>query len=128
MVGVEEPYSGSSDDARGAGWQPLVVAEVDGTRATWFFGEDRDLALTQDAVSATAVRSDGGYKVTVTADALAKDVALLADKVAPDAEVDTMLLTLLPGETTVFTVRTTADVQPAAFTDPTVLRTANQLR
>jgi beta-mannosidase len=63
----------------------------------------------------------------VTARELAKDVAVLADKVAPDAQVDDMLVTLLPGETAVFTVTTGAAVEPDAFADPTVLRTANQL-
>jgi beta-mannosidase len=70
---------------------------------------------------------DGGYAVSVTARALVKDLAVLADRVAPDARVDTMLLTLLPGESATIAVRTGAEVPPEAFLDPLVLRSVNQL-
>jgi len=69
----------------------------------------------------------GGYRVTVTATALAVDIAVLADRVAEDAVVDDMLVTLLPGETRTFEVRTRAAVDPAAFTGPLVLRSAASL-
>jgi beta-mannosidase len=68
-----------------------------------------------------------GYRVTVTAAAFARDVAVLVDRVAPDAEVDEQLVDLLPGESRTFTVRTGASVDPAAFLAPEVLRSANAL-
>ena len=53
--------------------------------------------------------------------------AVLADRVAPDARVDTMLLTVLPGESATIAVTTGADVPRAALLDPLVLRSVNQL-
>jgi beta-mannosidase len=105
----------------------VLVADVDGRRATHLFAEDRELAYRPGAVSATVDRVEGGYSVTVTASSFARDVAVLADRVAPDAEVDDMLVDLLPGESHTFTVTTAAAADPEAFTAPEVLRCANGL-
>ncbi len=106
----------------------LLVAEADGTaRALWFFAEDRDSALPKEDHETHVERVDGGYRVTVTARTLLRDVALLADKVAPDAVVDRMLVTLLPRESSTFEVRTSSDVDPDQLVSASVLRTANQL-
>lgn len=72
-------------------------------------------------------RSPGGYRVEVTATTLLKDLALLADKIDPAAEVDDQLVTLLPGESAVFLVRTTATLDPESLLGSEVLRSANQL-
>lgn len=58
---------------------------------------------------------------------LVRDLALLVDKVAPDAVVDDMLVTLLPGEDVTWTVTGTAGLDPELLRHPTVLRSANQL-
>ena len=71
-------------------------------RGLWFFAEDRDSELAPPAFDATATRTETGYRVEVTAGALVRDLALLVDKVDPDAVVDDMLATLLPGETVVW--------------------------
>jgi beta-mannosidase len=63
----------------------------------------------------------------VTARSFVRDLALLADRAAPDAEVDDMLMTLLPGQTAVFTVRTAAALHAADLIGPLVLRSANDL-
>lgn len=52
-------------------------------------------------------RSDGdasAYRVEVTARTLLRDLALFPDRLDPADEVDEMLVTLLPGESTVFRV------------------------
>ncbi len=121
---VELPESLLSADNREA---EVVVATAGGVRALHLFAEDRDAALDPSPLTATAHRVDGGYRVEVTATALARDVALLVDKAAPDARVDDQLVTLLPGERHAFHVTTSADLDPAALTDPRVLRTANAL-
>ena len=105
----------------------LVVEGEDGTRALWWFVEDRDAALSPADLATRVAVVDGGYRVEVTTTSLVKDLALLADKVAPDAEVDTQLVTLLPGEAASFTVTTGAELDPEALTRPRVLRSANQL-
>jgi beta-mannosidase len=105
----------------------LVARSEDGTRALWWFVEDRDAALGPAELSTSVSAVDGGYRVEVGAGSLVKDLVLLADKVAPDAEVDIQLVTLLPGEGTSFTVTTGSPLDPEALTAPRVLRSANQL-
>ncbi|RKN41263.1 glycoside hydrolase family 2 protein [Streptomyces hoynatensis] len=105
----------------------FLVATAGEVRTVHLFAEDRELAYDRDALSARAQAVPGGYRIDVTAASLARDVAVLADRVAPDATVDEMLVTLLPGETRSFTVRTAAEVDPAEFTAPLVLRSVNSL-
>jgi len=105
----------------------LVIAELGGTRGLWFFAELRDSALRPAELETEARRVDGGVEVVVTARTLVRELALLVDVAAPDAEVDDMLVTLLPGERASFTIRTGSDVDPSRFLSPDVLRSANAL-
>ncbi len=105
----------------------LVVADRAGARAVWMFVDDIDAALGYGAFDASVTRAEDGYDVTVQARTLLRDLALLADRVDPEAEVDEMLVTLLPGETITLRIRSDVDVDEARWTDPAVLRCANQL-
>ena len=105
----------------------LLVASLDSERALWFFVEYRDSALAPASLDLRVEPVETGYAVTVSAATLARDVTLLVDKLDPAAVVDDQLVTLLPGESHVFTVVTTATLTEADFADPTVLRSANQL-
>jgi beta-mannosidase len=105
----------------------LLRAELAGVRGHWFFAEARDCALTLGDPQLQAERTGSGYTVRVTVDTLTRDLALLVDKVDPDALVDDMLVTLLPGESRVFTVTSALDIDPAAFQTAGVLRSTNQL-
>ncbi|WP_084020848.1 glycoside hydrolase family 2 protein [Cryobacterium arcticum] len=105
----------------------LLRAELGGVRGHWFFAEARDSALSDSAPDVLAERTTTGYTVRVTAASLTRDLALLVDTVDPDALVDDMLVTLLPGESVLFTIDSVLDVDPAAFAAPTVLRSTNQL-
>ncbi|RKS06667.1 beta-mannosidase [Nocardiopsis sp. Huas11] len=105
--------------------EEVLVATYEDARAVHLFREDVDLHYATDALTAKAVAVPGGYRVDVRARSFARDVAILADRVAPDAEVDDMLVTLLAGESRSFTVRTEADIDPSALTAPLVLRSAN---
>ncbi|MEP6628859.1 MAG: glycoside hydrolase family 2 TIM barrel-domain containing protein [Lapillicoccus sp.] len=105
----------------------VLVASGDGVRALWFFAEDRDLHLVDRWGSATAERTEEGYAVHLTAATLMRDVTLLVDKVADDATVDDAMVTVLPGETVTFRIRSARDVDPRRFLDPHVLRSTNQL-
>jgi beta-mannosidase len=105
----------------------LVVATND-ARAVHLFGEDRELAYDPSPLVATVEAVPGGYRVDVRATSFARDVAVLADRVAPDAVVDDMLVPMLAGETRSFLVRTGARLDdPAALVGPLVLRSANSL-
>ncbi|MGY4856581.1 glycoside hydrolase family 2 protein [Cryobacterium sp. AP23] len=114
-----------SDTADAAG--ELLRADLAGVRAHWFFTEPRDSALLVGTPQVHAERTASGYTVRVTVDTLTRDLALLVDKVDPDALVDDMLLTLLPGESTVFTVTSARDLDPAAFQAAGVLQSTNHL-
>ncbi len=106
----------------------VLVADAPGARGWWTFVEDRDLALqTDDVLTASVERTEDGYLVHVEATALVKDVGLLVDVVDPDAVVDDMLCTLLPGEQVTFRVRCDELADPGALLAPHVLRSTNQL-
>ncbi|MGK9221160.1 glycoside hydrolase family 2 protein [Microbacterium barkeri] len=105
----------------------IVLTASTGERAFGYGQEDPALRLDPAPVTATVSPAAGGYVVTVSAHALAKDVTLLADRVHPDARVDSALITLLPGEQHVFRVTLDAAVDPESLTGPLVLRSANDL-
>jgi beta-mannosidase len=121
---LELPQEISSPDDAGT---ELVVAELGASRAFWFFAEDRDSALPTAPLPASARRTPTGYQVDVIADTIVRDLALLVDKVDPEAVVDDMLITLLPGETASLLVSSRSEFNPRALLAPNVLRTANQL-
>jgi len=105
----------------------LVVVHAAGARTFFWFGEDVDVQLPAPEVDVTAQRDGDGYVVRVSARTLVKDLALLVDRLDPDAEVDDMLLTLLPGEAAVLRIRTNRELPVAALAAAPVLRTANEL-
>jgi beta-mannosidase len=107
--------------------EEVLVATTPDARLVRPFREDVHLAYDPDALTAVAAPVEGGYRVEVRASSFARDVCVLADRLAPDAEVDDMLVDLLAGETHSFTVRTDAEVDPAALTTAPVLRSANSL-
>jgi beta-mannosidase len=102
----------------------VVVADVGDLRGLHLFAEDVALRYDPQPLQAQARAVPGGYEVVVTARSFARDVAVLAERVAPDAVVDDMLVPLLAGEQRTFTVRTAASVDPQALTAPEVLRAA----
>ncbi|MFT4281643.1 glycoside hydrolase family 2 protein [Microbacterium sp.] len=106
----------------------VLVVDADDARGTWYFTEPRDSTLpSHDLDVATAPHPDG-TEVTITARAFARDVTVLVDKVSPDAQADSGLHTLLPGESVVIRVRHDgATIDAAALADPRVVRSANQL-
>jgi beta-mannosidase len=91
--------------------------------ATWFFAEDVDLAYPAPAWDAVVE----GDAVRVTARTLLRDIALFPDRLDPDASVDDLLVTLLPGQSHTFRVESSAAPDPDALTTLPVLRCANDL-
>ncbi|MFM9919557.1 glycosyl hydrolase 2 galactose-binding domain-containing protein [Lacisediminihabitans sp. H27-G8] len=105
----------------------LLEVTLGGRRAFWFFAEYRDSRLEAPQLTVAATSVAGGYAVTVTAANLVRDLALLVDKLDGDARVDDQLITLLPGESVTVAVTTEARIDDSAWSQPTVLRSANQL-
>lgn len=109
----------------GDGTREVLVAELDGLRTLEFYEEDTRLALPPARYDVTVTQGDdpaAGYQVTVTARTLLRDLALFPDRLDPAAEVDDMLITLLPGE------RAVLHVTGAVLEDPDALGTAPVLR
>lgn len=107
----------------------VVTASIGEVRGTWFFAEPRDSALAPPQLEATVgAAADGdGFDVTIASASLARDVTLLVDKLDPAATVDRGLVTLLPGESTVFRVRGVGSLTAEAVARAGVLRSGNQL-
>ena len=120
---VETELDGTLIGPHDAG-QELLVALVGDVRVVHPFAEDVDSFLDPGALSADVVAVQGGYRVDIHASSFARDVALLVDRVAPDATVDEMLVPLLAGESRTFLVTTAAELDPAALVDRLVLRSA----
>jgi beta-mannosidase len=113
----------AADDLSGE----VLVVEVGDRRAFWWFAEARDSKLPTADFTASATRVDGGVEVRIVAKSVIRDLALLADIAAPDASVDRMLITLLPGDEAVIKVTTGWSGDPGRFVDGDVLRSMNDL-
>jgi beta-mannosidase len=103
----------------------VEVKGADGSSTYWYFVEDTSLWLAADAYTAEVAETSGGYDVTVTATALAKDLALFPDRLEASARVDSCLITLNAGESHTFHV--TCATAPAGALGVPVLRSANDL-
>lgn len=90
--------------------------------------QDKDLALDPAAAETTVDPVEGGYRVSVTARSLIKDLMVLADRVDPQATVDRGLVTLPAGAAITLTVRSNLAGLEDALTAHPVLRSANDLR
>jgi beta-mannosidase len=105
----------------------VLVAEADGKRAWWFFAEDRAGRLPPARFEAIAKPTADGAEIVVTARSLLRDLTVFADRLDPAAEVDDALLTLLPGESATFTIRSAVALDPAALVTRPVLRCVNDI-
>lgn len=109
----------------------LIVATVAGgapeDRAFWNFAEAIDQRLDPDPIDVEATVTEEGARIVVTARSYVRDITVLADRADAGASVDASLVTLLPGESAEFELRSGRPIDPAAACDPTVLRHANQL-
>ncbi|MFE9426818.1 glycoside hydrolase family 2 protein [Kitasatospora sp. NPDC006697] len=106
----------------------LLTAALGGQRAVRLFTEDLAAELPPAEFDSTVTRTAGGYQVTVTAHTLLRDLALFPDRLAGDAAVDEMLVTLLPGESATFQVSTGSRLDPDELVGAPVLRCVNQIR
>ncbi|OZG62834.1 Mannosidase [Bifidobacterium lemurum] len=89
---------------------------------------DQRLTRAAEALRVEATAADGGYRLAVTANAYVRDLFCMVDKVDAHASVDGGMVSLLPGETVEWFVRSDADVEPDRFAAANVLRCANDLK
>ncbi|WP_152361541.1 glycoside hydrolase family 2 protein [Microlunatus speluncae] len=107
----------------------LVVETGDSAPAYWYFVEDTGLRVHSptDAATVTVSAAGGSQRVTVTAEALIKDLALFPDRLDPAARVDSGLVTLIAGQSHTFVITAPAPLDEAALTTIPVLRSVNDL-
>lgn len=112
----------------------LLVARLGDARTVEFYEEDTRLALpparydvtvTAEETATEDAAGPPGYRVKVTARTLLRDLALFPDRLDPAAEVDDMLVTLLPGESAVFVITGAVLKDPEALGRHPVLRCVN---
>ncbi len=103
----------------------LVADPVGAGRATWWFVDDHEVAGKPAAWKATADVVPGGVVLRITAVTLVRELCLFPDRLDPDATVDRMLVTLLPGETAELHVTCPRPLESGALLRAPVLRAAN---
>ncbi|MFI9811899.1 glycoside hydrolase family 2 protein [Saccharothrix variisporea] len=104
----------------------VLVATTADARTHHLFREDLDLRYDATPFTADVTPEPGGYRVDVRATSYVRDLSLLADKVAADAVVNDMLISLTAGESHHFLVRTAETLpDPTLLLHPRVLRSAN---
>ncbi|MEU2942276.1 glycoside hydrolase family 2 protein [Nocardiopsis alba] len=110
-----------------AGDPTAEVLTVDGAgeRAWWFFSRDRDLAYRKPEFDGETQTFGSDLRVKVRARVLLRDLVLNVDRIDPEVEADSALVTLLPGESHTFTVLGGAGLDPEAVLSPPVLRCVN---
>ena len=99
----------------------LIVAAAADHRSWWFFAEDKDIAWPPAAFTAEVT----SQQVTVTAQTILRSLTLFPDRVHPSAEADTATVTLLPGESFTFHLRSADPLDPAALSSRPALRCLN---
>ncbi|MEV4169669.1 glycoside hydrolase family 2 protein [Nonomuraea sp. NPDC049709] len=121
-VALPPSVAGPDDPAR-----ELLVARLGGERVVGGYAEDTAVAYPEAAYDAHTERTPGGYRVTVTAATVLRELALFPDRLDPAASVDEQLVTLLPGESAVFEVTTGRELDTRALTAFPVLRCVNEV-
>ena len=118
------PHLATPDDPA----REFLRVRMGDAEATWFFRPDAALDYPAPSVSLDVAPCDSGLAITVTALSFVRDLCLLPDRVVPDAEVDDMLATMLPGEQRRFVVSAPTPLDPDAFRNPDAwVRTANHV-
>ncbi|MGW0806331.1 glycosyl hydrolase 2 galactose-binding domain-containing protein [Nonomuraea sp. NPDC002799] len=104
----------------------LLTARLGGVRTVRCYAEDTAVAFPRAAFDAHVERTDDGYRVIVTAVTVLRELALFPDRLDPGASVDDQLVTLLPGESTIFRVTSARELDAGALTGFPVLRCVNE--
>ncbi|MEM6554157.1 MAG: glycoside hydrolase family 2 protein, partial [Planctomycetota bacterium] len=94
--------------------------------AFWWFAPDKKIAYPEADFDTALTPAPGIYTLTVTARTLLRDLCVFADRLDPAAEVSDQGVTLLPGQSHAFTIRSQATLSQEALTAPPVLQTVNR--
>ncbi|MGL1920644.1 MAG: glycoside hydrolase family 2 protein [Hyphomicrobiales bacterium] len=111
------------DNAR----EEFIIATMHDSIAFYFFNEDVELDLPEAKYDVDVVREDDSYLVTITAKSFIRDLCLFVDRIHADAEVDDMMVNLLPNECKTFRISSPVAITAEQIGSKPVLRCVNQL-
>ncbi len=95
------------------------------TAATWFFDADKNLAYPPAQFDAEISYEPGQTRVTITAKSLLRDMLIQIDRLDPAATISDNLITLLPGESFRFDIRSNEKLSKESLTTRPVFNCAN---
>ncbi len=104
----------------------LLVAQMDGVQAIWFFDIDKNLDYPEPAFRATLNGSGDTYQLILTAEHLLRDAAIFVDRIDPAATISDQLVTLLPGQSVTFTIESAQPLDVESLTKPPVFQSVNR--
>jgi beta-mannosidase len=105
----------------------FLTVEAGDQRTWWFFAPDKDIPWPA-ADFTTHVSTRGELTtLTVTADTILRSLTVFPDRLSPSAEPDRADVTLLPGESAVFTIRSAEPLDEKRLVSRPVLRCVNDL-
>jgi beta-mannosidase len=116
-VGVASPRNRSRE---------FIVATFEDLQATWFFASDRDLAYPAPRFESKLESSNGEHRLTIHAPVLLRDIVINIDRIDPLATISDNVVTILPGESFTFTVRSDTPLTRDQLTSPPVFQCANR--
>jgi beta-mannosidase len=104
----------------------LIVADLNNSRATWFFASDRNLNYPMPAPRATLHREGDVHQLTLSTDVLLRELMINIDRLDPDATIDNNLVTLLPGESVTLAIGSSKDLTLEQLTTLPVFQCVNR--
>ena len=103
----------------------LAVADAGPVRAVHFFDVDRSLIYPAAAFTSDMIVQGDVHRLTITAESLLRDVCVFADRLDADSQVSDALVTLLPGESFTFVIRSGKSLSEKDLTSRPVFACVN---
>src|SRR5439155_23476392 len=104
----------------------FVVVETSGARALWFFAVDKELRYPPPRYDAKLERHSEFWRLTLRAEVLLRDVIIAVDRLDPEATISENVVTLLPGQSASFDIRSKRELSVGQLTNVPVMQCANR--
>jgi beta-mannosidase len=105
----------------------LIVAQIGDQRAAWYFSPDRELNYPAPQPQATLDRvGEDRWRLSIATRTLLRDIVIQIDRIDPAATISDNLVTILPGESSIFEITTNQDLKLHQLTAPPVFQCANR--
>ncbi len=106
----------------------LVVREQDGpAEAWWFHKPDRELAYATPEMDCSLAKDGDTYLLNVRSKRVLRDLCVFVDRVDPAATISDQMVTMLPGDSLTFEIRSQQKLTLDQLTQPPVLRCVNDI-